>query len=686
MNLEMVPLEIVGLKADLTAIVHTLRRLGCVQIDPLDESTGITARKLTLDRDILQIQEEISFLLARVDGLLGTLGEGTPHKGLPVMEDYLVEARESVEFLAPKIQSLVDRREKLQSELASLPRYEATLRKLLPIIPHSAREPGNSLDENYPNVIPQRVRKTGLIPAISAHLARLYSQFWKADTQETDHGEDYSHKPGIVSIGILASRVHAGVLDAIGKQILELTSGQADIVASDIDSLTRAMLIVFPQEFFTQIEILLGREDVARLRLPVELGEGPPDVVLEALRHRMAEIPDEIQEVERELFHLSSQWCDRLATIRDALRDESDANNVLNLFGETDTTFVITGWIPARHLDQVIKTLKDTIGEEFMLRALPLTAELKKRAPVALQNPPLAQPFESLVNLLSLPRYGHIDPTRLMAFFLPIFFGMILGDIGYGALLIGLCLWLLRKFKTRVMHDLLFVLAFGSGWAIAFGFLYGELFGTLGEKLGIHALWIDRASAEDVAALLGMALAVGAVHITLGLFLGVWEAIKARSRSHLLERSGMLMGLIGLFLLVGILARVLPENFMTPAIAGLTVGIVLLGSSLGWLGIIMGPIEFISLIGNILSYLRIAAIGLASVYLAKVANDVAGMAGNLIVGMIIAVLIHSLNLALGAFSPAIHSLRLHYVEFFRKFYEGGGRPYEPYRSRFQPTS
>jgi V/A-type H+-transporting ATPase subunit I len=648
--------------------------------------TGITARKLTLDREVLQIQEDVSFLLARVDGLLGTLGEGTPHKGLPIMEDYLAEARGSVEFLTPKIQSLVERREKLQSEFASLPRYEATLRKLLPIIPHSAREPGGSQDEDYANGIPPRVRKTGLIPAISARLARLYSRYLKSDTQDADFSEGYSHKSGIVSIGILASRVHADVLDSIGKQILELTSGQADIITSDVDSLTRAMLIVFPQEFFSQVETLLGREDVARLRLPVELGEGPPDVVLQALRHRMAEIPDEIQEVERELSDLSSQWCDRLATIRDVLRDESDANNVLNLFGETDTTFVITGWVPAKHLAQVAKALKDTIGEEFMLRALPLTAELKKKAPVVLQNPPPARPFESLVKLLSLPRYGHIDPTRLMAFFLPIFFGMILGDIGYGALLMGLCLWLLRKFKTKVMHDLLLVLAFGSGWAIAFGFLYGELFGTLGEKLGMHALWIDRASADDVAALLGMALAVGAIHITLGLVLGVWEAIKARSRSHLLERSGMLLGLIGLFLLVGILARVLPENFMTPAIAGLIVGVVLLGSSLGWLGIIMGPIEFISLIGNILSYLRIAAIGLASVYLAKVANDVAGMAGNLIVGMIIAVLIHSLNLALGAFSPTIHSLRLHYVEFFRKFYEGGGRPYEPYRSRFQSTS
>jgi V/A-type H+-transporting ATPase subunit I len=267
-----------------------------------------------------------------------------------------------------------------------------------------------------------------------------------------------------------------------------------------------------------------------------------------------------------------------------------------------------------------------------------------------------------------------------MAFFLPIFFGMILGDVGYGLLLLALTLSLLRKFKSGVVRDVLIVLAMGAGWSIVFGFLYGEAFGTLGEHLGMHALWFDRTSPEHVAGLLIMSLAVGAIHITLGLILGVWEALKDRSRSHLLERGGMLLGLVSLFLLVSVLANILPGELRTPAWVGIIIGIVLLGASMGWLGIIMGPIEFIGLIGNVLSYLRIAAIGLASVYLAKVANDVAGTAGNIVVGIIIAVLIHALNLVLGAFSPTIHSLRLHYVEFFRKFYEGGGRPYDHFRS------
>jgi V/A-type H+-transporting ATPase subunit I len=393
----------------------------------------------------------------------------------------------------------------------------------------------------------------------------------------------------------------------------------------------------------------------------------------------MVTIPNEVTGIERKLKGLAVQWSPKLIAWRDDLRERIEANSVLSRFGETDMTFVLAGWVPSEEYDNLVATLEAKIGAAVFVQKLTITPEIKNRAPVALQNPRVAQPFESLVGLLSLPRYGHIDPTRLMALFLPIFFGMILGDVGYGFVLLVLSLVLLRNFKTGVVRDVLIVLAMGAGWSIVFGILYGEAFGTLGEQFGMHPLWFDRASPEHVAGLLIMTIVIGAIHITLGLILGVWEALKDRNRSHLLERGGMLLGLVSLFLLVGVLTNILPDELRTPAWVGMIVGIVLLGASLGWLGIIMGPIEFIGLIGNVLSYLRIAAIGLASVYLAKVANDVAGLVGNILVGVIIALLIHSLNLVLGAFSPTIHSLRLHYVEFFRKFYEGGGRPYDPFR-------
>jgi V/A-type H+-transporting ATPase subunit I len=117
---------------------------------------------------------------------------------------------------------------------------------------------------------------------------------------------------------------------------------------------------------------------------------------------------------------------------------------------------------------------------------------------------------------------------------------------------------------------------------------------------------------------------------------------------------------------------------MTPAVAALLVGIALLARADWPTNLLMAPIEILSAIGNVLSYLRLAAIGLASVYLAQVANDMAGMVGSVWLGLIIAALFHALNLVMGAFSPTIHALRLHYVEFFGKFYEEGGAAFSPF--------
>jgi V/A-type H+-transporting ATPase subunit I len=314
------------------------------------------------------------------------------------------------------------------------------------------------------------------------------------------------------------------------------------------------------------------------------------------------------------------------------------------------------------------------------LYVLPVSREELAVAPVLRSNPAPAQPFEFLVKLLSLPRYGTIDPTSLMALFLPVFFGMTLGDVAYGAILVVIALILQRRLgkQSETWRDLSRILLLCALWSIVFGVIYGEFLGNLGHDLGMEPLWINRE--EALRPLLIFSIAVGVAHVTLGLCLGAWNAWRQRHGHELMEKIGMLAALSGLFLLTVTAVGFLPGGFFTPGIAALVVGLVLLIRAQGALGLMTAPLEMLSTLGNMLSYLRIAAIGLSSVYLARVANELAGSLGVLWLGIIIAVLFHALNVALGAFSPMIHSLRLHYVEFFGKFYEEGGTPFQPFGS------
>jgi len=620
--------QIIGLKTDLLATIRVLGALGCVHIDDIGATPEFSMSRLTLDPPMAHRYDELSLKLLQIKGLIETLG--SPKDERPARaagEDSVEGMLEAVEGLLPVVQGLAARRDKLRSESGLLPRFLSTMRKLLPLFLSTVRE--------------------------------------------TDH----------VSFGILVNRSQAEVLDIIVGQVAEMTGGQAETAIGALDATTTAMFIAAPRSAADAIGAMLDQHDVSRLRLPPEFDSSSPEAAIASLSRRLQAIPDEIAAVEKQLNEIAEQWSSRLLYCVAALQDELETYQVLPQLGQTETTFVLVGWVPARQVPALQAALESEIGERILVSTTPMTEELERRAPVALENPGVARPFESLVHLYSTPRYGEFDPTRLMALFMPIFFGMMLGDIGYGALLLGLALLARRRFKSGIGRDLANILALGAGWAIIFGLLFGELFGTLGGSVGLQPLLFDRADSDHVIDLMALAISVGAAHIVLGLLLGLWKAIRQGNRHALLERGGRLVGLIALFLLVGVLVDLLPAGFMTPAIALLIVGTSLLAWSLGKTGIIVAPIEMIGLVGNVLSYLRIAAIGLSSVYLALVANEMAGIVGSVVVGAIIAVLLHALNLVLGAFSPTIQSLRLHYVEFFRNFYEGGGRLYAPYRSR-----
>jgi V/A-type H+-transporting ATPase subunit I len=249
----------------------------------------------------------------------------------------------------------------------------------------------------------------------------------------------------------------------------------------------------------------------------------------------------------------------------------------------------------------------------------------------------------------------------------------VLADIGFGLLLGALGLLLHRRTVPgsagRTIAEMIGPCAVMSTLS---GVLFGELFGDVGSRVfGLRPLLFDRQ--EAVVGSLLLAVGLGFVHVTLGLVLGVVSAWRREPR-HAVGRG--VATLMVLLIVLALLAAVdvLPASLLTPSVIALLIAFPVLVVLEG----VVAVVEVLSTLGSMLSYARVMALGLASVMLAVVANRLSGMMGSAVVGVLLALLFHLVNFGIGVFGPGIHALRLHYVEFFGKFYSPGGMPYQPF--------
>ncbi len=327
-----------------------------------------------------------------------------------------------------------------------------------------------------------------------------------------------------------------------------------------------------------------------------------------------------------------------------------------------------------KYLSTLKKRLEKEVGDSLVLNVLEVSEEEKENIPVCVVHSPLIRPFEKLMSIFPLPKYNAIDPTTILAVGFPIFFGMMLGDIAYGAMFLAAALYFKYRYRTKaIIQDVMYILMLCSISSIIFGFLYGELFGDFGEHfLGLHPIWRDRLRA--MVPLLYLSVGIGVFHVFLGLILGIVEAFRERSRKHGIARAATIATICAIFLLISYLGKLLPKEFFTTGVVLLLIAVPLLIYAEGFVGVL----EIISVIGNILSYARLMAIGVSSAIIAMVANFFGGALGNFVVAAIIVLLLHALNLALGIYSPTIQGLRLHYVEFFKQFFRYGGRQFTPF--------
>lgn len=459
-------------------------------------------------------------------------------------------------------------------------------------------------------------------------------------------------------------------IDQLTKHAARLRLGSEVKVARAEDG-TYIGLLTTERSMAAELRESLRSEQMPQAALPSYLEGLPLAQQLAAVGGRIAAAESELVEIDQELRDFAAKWRAVYDRTRHWLGERLALMSTTTLLYGTDNCFVVFGWLPSSDLPRLVQALKERFGDAVVVAEREILEADLESVPVMVRNPHYLQPFELFTKLLPLPRYTSIDPTPFVAIFFPIFFGIIVGDVGYGVVLMGAALGLMTVRPTLVRTQIAQILAVCSIYSVIFGALYGEYFGDAGARwLGVEP-WLNRR--ESFLPMLYFAVGVGSAHVLVGLVLGVTVAMKGHRRREAVTRILTAAALICVLGLVATLVLPVGELLRRP----LLIGLAIVSPLLLIVGGLLAPFELVRHIGNIISYARLMAVGLASVLLAHVANSLAGAVGSAWVGAAAAVALHAFNIVLAVFAPTVHALRLHYVEFFSKFFEPGGRPYRP---------
>jgi V/A-type H+-transporting ATPase subunit I len=390
----------------------------------------------------------------------------------------------------------------------------------------------------------------------------------------------------------------------------------------------------------------------------------------------LGEIPRGIDEIDRNLKAARREWGPKLGALY-VILDEKVEEALVESGSETrGEVFRLSGWVPADEKDELATRLKTEFGERLFLRWREPQPGEWPEVPTSLKNPRYFQPFELFLKLMPVISYKGLDPTVLIGLFFPLFGGCMVGDMGYGLVIGVLGFWLRRKDGRRIMKDVGCILLYLAAWSIFWGAAYGEVFGDLGHRFfHLEPLWLERS--QVVLPVMAFTVGLGFAHVFLGFLMGVVQGLRMGQRHLWMERLGNVVVFLALLSVMVQVKGWLPGRLFTIPVTLLVLGLVLLlaGGGMG------GLVEALGSVGNVLSYVRIAAIGLSSAILATVANSFVDSLGITFFGVFMALAIHLLNFALAVAGSSLHSARLQYVEFLGKFHAGGGTLYKPFSRR-----
>jgi V/A-type H+-transporting ATPase subunit I len=494
----------------------------------------------------------------------------------------------------------------------------------------------------------------------------------------------------------------------------------------------RFIALFVPEKKATEVQTFLNTIGFVAVEVPE--GKGLPLVAIKELESERKNLEKRLEQTEETLGKLKEKHAHFILSAEDFLTIEVEKAEAPLRFAATEHSFAVDGWIPKDTSDEVMSALAG-IATLYIEEI----EEEEEESPVLLDNPEPANRAEFLIHMFSTPKSDEIDPTPILFFVFPLFFGFMIGDIGYGIVMIVTSLLLQAKLKGMPdFRNLMLVMLWGGVFSIFFGvFVFGEAFGVelwdhYELQIGFLTLNFPLFSKlHDVMDLIIISLIAALVHLGIGYLFGfINEYRKAkkvpspsvfaglRHQKHAIAKVGWMLILFGFFTLIVVTAynRPFPPSVATyivelPHWAGQSIGLdIAFPSDTGWdvggwmisavgltsllagvflvlLSVPMEAIEVIGLLANMFSYARLAGVAVAKGAMAVAFNSMllpwigTGEVVAIVVGGIFLLLSHFVIFVLGALSAGIQALRLNYVEFFLKFFEGNGERFKPFGDR-----
>ncbi len=497
-----------------------------------------------------------------------------------------------------------------------------------------------------------------------------------------------------IIVGTLPSKDFVSCLEEVKKIGKEI-----EINKFTEDKKRCKIVIISITEYYTPIKKVLDKYSFDSLQVHTEFTKTPKNILkdiseeLESIREKRRVISDASRKLYRE--NLSLYLAFDYLTL---LKSRKDIEIYLKM---TKKVIIIEGWILEKNIDIMKKSLFNKTKELEIVFSDP---DEEDDIPVALANNKFVEPFESITELYGIPKYREFDPTPLFAPFYFIFFGMCLSDAGYGLVIAVLSYWALAKFKFEGMVKKFFRLFFLGGLST---FIMGAIMGSwMGDTLNylpenilfIKAFLIDTIALLDPIKnpmpLLLISLSLGVIQIYTGIIIKFIANVKENKiKTGLMDQGSWLLLISGLllFIIASAISSLAGFIDITKYIiwAGLLSIVITQGRSnkniiLKAAGGILSLYDTIGYFSDILSYSRLFALGLSTAVLAVVVNNFVMLFKDIpFIGIILAALVfligHLFNLVISGMGAFIHSTRLQYVEYFTKFYEGGGTPFKPFK-------